>query len=1226
MSSETVSTELITQAILDDLPSAPWFEVARGESQSGSNSGEVTVDTMTSSEVPLVDVAILSDGSHLVVWYKQQLDAPGIWAERLDVDGEPIGQPIQIGNVASGRESSLNRPHVASIDAGGSVIVWADATGLRGVMIPSTDLTDAIPFGVTSEPSQVFDGIAATGTGDGGFAVSWISATDHTIYLQRFHADASTNGDVLSVYQSPATTSLFELVVHERPGNAVGVNWTEVNSEFTSGGTKQLRYADVQQDEILRLVTIGHSTSDVLLADLVVHTDDRFATVGTTFDSAGIHYVLQLWDEQGVLGESRVIGSSASSISSITPQIAFSDAFGFVVTFAVDGGEFPTLVSQYFNLDAVAIGEPMALGSSPDRQANFLTTAVGDSLQSVASWISVDFDSNNVYVVSSTQRLDGTRLSIDVNEDYLDSAGNVPDGLVRVNGLDDIPWSHGTAGPEGTWLLPSIDDYTIWLVSPAVPQQLALTLNVVATPSDPEPLVSESLLLGTPGDDRIEVGGNLQYVNGGDGDDTIVLPGLRAEYELYSAPFADIVASRDGVSLYFLHDIETVRFANISLPLWWLQDDTVPPMQDSFSTTEDGTIIPNNGGLLLYDRPAHGTPREIVVLDEPTTGTLSWTSDGNFTFVPPTDFSGTSTFVVATQPKFYTGGELVGGGLLHATADDLPAIEFESIPLPLIVGRHYRVEVQFDTIHAIDGDLVLTYLDGNPLIPSQSAVATLNDLSYTLVDFEFQMSEDDDGLAFVFQPGAPNATVDAWIKRISIIDTETEDTVVTTGLVDFEPQVISLTVVPVADTPILTVDAQLVPGTATTVVHIESHPTDNDGSEYVLVSIESLPEGTTVTDDLNLFVAGNGFSSIDVTTWNLQTLKITLPDQYDAAYIHVVSLSVELANGSSQTVTVPAYLGRDDRSTPPAPGITLPPGAYVAPPTSGIVPPFGGTVPNVGYGTSGGSANSNGTSNVGNNVGSGANTPHSGNAATTPSGSGSSGGPSGGDGANNAPEGDAQPQGNVPGGDVPPGQSDKPSAEQPNDDKSPPAPGDPSAGPVGSEFPAPLLPDDTLQSSSSRSSAQLRDLAPVWDEDEPEPAGPGGPRNEARHSDNQHGITAHRPFAIASTSDVKASFDVAHLWHDMDEVSEEVQQTMATPTVIAGTAVVVAMGFSSVQIAWLLRGSLLVSRLLSSMPLWFSFDPLPILSAAPTALGAKRTYMHESLADIASGWRERKGT
>lgn len=97
---------------------------------------------------------------------------------------------------------------------------------------------------------------------------------------------------------------------------------------------------------------------------------------------------------------------------------------------------------------------------------------------------------------------------------------------------------------------------------------------------------------------------------------------------------------------------------------------------------------------------------------------------------------------------------------------------------------------------------------------------------------------------------------------------------------------------------------------------------------------------------------------------------------------------------------------------------------------------------------------------------------------------------------------------------------------------------------------------------------------------------------------------------------VAPSFDAELLFESIDTLEEGIEEEQAIAEVVVGSAVVLATGFSIAHIAWLLRGSVLLTKLLSSMPIWISFDPLPMLREVQ--LDSPSSLPSESLADIVS--------
>jgi hypothetical protein len=69
-----------------------------------------------------------------------------------------------------------------------------------------------------------------------------------------------------------------------------------------------------------------------------------------------------------------------------------------------------------------------------------------------------------------------------------------------------------------------------------------------------------------------------------------------------------------------------------------------------------------------------------------------------------------------------------------------------------------------------------------------------------------------------------------------------------------------------------------------------------------------------------------------------------------------------------------------------------------------------------------------------------------------------------------------------------------------------------------------------------------------------------------------------------------------YLSNSLDAVKEEMASDNHVTKVYLGSAIVSSIGLSAGYVVWLLRGGMLLSSLLSSIPAWQILDPLPILA------------------------------
>ena len=82
---------------------------------------------------------------------------------------------------------------------------------------------------------------------------------------------------------------------------------------------------------------------------------------------------------------------------------------------------------------------------------------------------------------------------------------------------------------------------------------------------------------------------------------------------------------------------------------------------------------------------------------------------------------------------------------------------------------------------------------------------------------------------------------------------------------------------------------------------------------------------------------------------------------------------------------------------------------------------------------------------------------------------------------------------------------------------------------------------------------------------------------------------------IAEVRALPAATQNASFLQELDRLRETMQSEVEFEHRIIGSAVAVGTGFSVGYVIWLLRGGLLITSLLSSLPAWRYIDPLPVL-------------------------------
>jgi hypothetical protein len=81
-----------------------------------------------------------------------------------------------------------------------------------------------------------------------------------------------------------------------------------------------------------------------------------------------------------------------------------------------------------------------------------------------------------------------------------------------------------------------------------------------------------------------------------------------------------------------------------------------------------------------------------------------------------------------------------------------------------------------------------------------------------------------------------------------------------------------------------------------------------------------------------------------------------------------------------------------------------------------------------------------------------------------------------------------------------------------------------------------------------------------------------------------------------TSGDLRSVVDVNSFVHELNKLRNEVAEETYLERVVVGSSVTVTTGFSIGYVLWLVRGEVLLTSLLASLPAWRLVDPLPVLS------------------------------
>jgi hypothetical protein len=216
-------------------------------------------------------------------------------------------------------------------------------------------------------------------------------------------------------------------------------------------------------------------------------------------------------------------------------------------------------------------------------------------------------------------------------------------------------------------------------------------------------------------------------------------------------------------------------------------------------------------------------------------------------------------------------------------------------------------------------------------------------------------------------------------------------------------------------------------------------------------------------------------------------------------------------------------------------------------------------------------------------------------------------------------------RGDVPLADNDPGTVDDSDAEdvvdentEPNDDQSPPS-SDSTAAPAEDPDgdpretvthrepgPPPVAPIPTENLISVQETSNQADF--YFAPSSPDDTG----RNSAERDDRQRDTET----ASRSVDTTPPALGSNLLWGQLDAMQDDLHQQIESQNMInyfvVGTAATSVTGLTVGYVIWLVRGGSLLASMISSLPAWMAFDPLPVLDNFEDSRAANRRGHGES--------------
>ena len=239
----------------------------RYDAEGGLQGPEFQVNTSTTSHQNFPSVAVSSAGGFVIVWdsYFQDGDGYGVFGQKFDDDGTPVGSEFQVNSHTVGHQ---REPAVAVDDAGNFVVVWEsdgqDGDGY-GVFARSFH-ADGRPSGNEFRVNSSTSGDQRLGYGQtvamcdsGEFVVVWhghgLSGDSDGVYAQMYDADGTPNGEETSINTHTPLSQSHATVGIDGSGRVV-VAWHSNNQDGHATGVFAGQFVGFSDDSV-HLVDVG---------------------------------------------------------------------------------------------------------------------------------------------------------------------------------------------------------------------------------------------------------------------------------------------------------------------------------------------------------------------------------------------------------------------------------------------------------------------------------------------------------------------------------------------------------------------------------------------------------------------------------------------------------------------------------------------------------------------------------------------------------------------------------------------------------------------------------------------------------------------------------------------------------------------------------------------------------------------------------------------------------
>ena len=344
----------------------------------GSAQGEefrINESTTTNKNDP--HVAALADGGFVITWVSNDTNDNGVFAQHYDADGTARGEEFMVNSVEAGAQ---DKHSITALSDGGFVIAWTsvgedgDAEGIFAQRYDAEgDPVGNAGFQVNTETTSLQYAPSISSLADGGFIISWVSnAQDGSstgIYAQRYDAEGDPfgvefviNATTAGGQYAPSITGLadggFVVTWTSTDGNGEGVYSRVYDAAGNTSG------ADVR----VNVATASNQSS----ASVAALEDGGYIVTWSSNlqdgDDTGIY--ARLYTADGTAAGTEFLVNSTTLNGQTSPSVAALEDGGFVVSWQSESA----IYAQRYGANGTVL-----YGVTGDNGSNTLSFAGGSA-------------------------------------------------------------------------------------------------------------------------------------------------------------------------------------------------------------------------------------------------------------------------------------------------------------------------------------------------------------------------------------------------------------------------------------------------------------------------------------------------------------------------------------------------------------------------------------------------------------------------------------------------------------------------------------------------------------------------------------------------------------------------------------------------------------------------------------------------------------------------------